>query len=241
MTRADLQYANLTRANLKGASLRDANVRGVKFEPRPLKTIAGLVGIRGLSNIQLTNVNNVMNKHKMFNAAGFKTEEKALTSALRKHLLSFVSSLEKFTWSVLFGGLLTDYGTKLLRPLAALLIICSLFIWPYFWALWKQDKTSGMLRISAKDCLLKVANKSNQELVCGQNVWRSLALALYVSFHSAFHFGWSELKVSNRAVRILKCENTLSATGWVRIVSGMQSVISLYLVLMWLMVYFGNP
>jgi hypothetical protein len=36
-------------------------------------------------------------------------------------------------------------------------------------------------------------------------------------------------------------EYTLRATGWVQIVSGIQSLISIYLLALWVLTYFGRP
>ncbi len=36
-------------------------------------------------------------------------------------------------------------------------------------------------------------------------------------------------------------EYTLRAKGWVRVVSGAQSLISVYLIAMWVLTYFGRP
>jgi hypothetical protein len=33
----------------------------------------------------------------------------------------------------------------------------------------------------------------------------------------------------------------LRATGWVRVVSGLQSLLSVYLLAMWALTYFGRP
>ena len=36
-------------------------------------------------------------------------------------------------------------------------------------------------------------------------------------------------------------EYTLRATGWVRTVSGIQSLLSVYLLALWVLTYFGRP
>ncbi len=36
-------------------------------------------------------------------------------------------------------------------------------------------------------------------------------------------------------------EYTLRAKGWVRVVSGVQSLFSVYLIAMWALTYFGRP
>src|SRR5215211_5002144 len=53
--------------------------------------------------------------------------------------------------------------------------------------------------------------------------------ALFFSILSAFHIGWKELSIGNWIARLNPSEYTLKATGWVRTVSGVQSLISVYL------------
>ena len=65
--------------------------------------------------------------------------------------------------------------------------------------------------------------------------------ALYFSLLSAFNIGWRDLNVGNWLVRLQGSEFTLRATGWVRSVSGLQSLISVYLLALWVLCYFGRP
>ena len=65
--------------------------------------------------------------------------------------------------------------------------------------------------------------------------------ALYFSLLSSFHFGWRDLNVGNWISRIQGQQYALRATGRVRTVSGIQSLISIYLVALWVLTYFGRP
>jgi hypothetical protein len=70
---------------------------------------------------------------------------------------------------------------------------------------------------------------------------RTCCIALYFSLLSAFHLGWRELNVGTWLTRMQKRPYTLSATGWVRFVSGLQSLLSVYLLALWALSYFGRP
>ena len=65
--------------------------------------------------------------------------------------------------------------------------------------------------------------------------------ALFFSVLSAFHIGWRELSVGSWIARLYPYEYTLRATGWVRTVSGVQSLISVYLLALAVLTYFGRP
>jgi len=62
-----------------------------------------------------------------------------------------------------------------------------------------------------------------------QNRLRIIGYALYFSLLSAVHIGWRDLNVGNWIARVQPREYTLRAKGWVRTVSGIQSLISIYL------------
>ena len=70
---------------------------------------------------------------------------------------------------------------------------------------------------------------------------RLLWVAFYFSLLSAFQIGWRELNVGNWISRVQPREYTLRATGWVRTVSGLQSLLSVYLLALWVLTYFGDP
>jgi hypothetical protein len=70
-----------------------------------------------------------------------------------------------------------------------------------------------------------------------REAWRS---AFYFSLLSAFHFGWRDLNVGSWLQRIQPREYGLRATGWVRVVSGLQSLLSVFLIALWAITYFGG-
>ncbi len=78
---------------------------------------------------------------------------------------------------------------------------------------------------------------SRHVLSCAGALW----FAFWFSILSAFHIGWREWNVGTWLSRLQNPEYTLAATGWVRPVSGVQSLVSVYLVAMWFLTYFGRP
>ena len=70
---------------------------------------------------------------------------------------------------------------------------------------------------------------------------RVAAMALYFSVLSAFAIGWRELNVGNWLTGIQRREYTLRGTGWVRTASGVQAVLSVYLIALWALTYFSRP
>ena len=106
--------------------------------------------------------------------------------------------------------------------------------------------TTGIYRIRPEGSIEVADGKI--ESVTTQNVERLYTEGIPVLWHafhfsllSAFHIGWRELNVGNWLARLQKQEYTLRARGWVRTVSGVQSLISIYLLAIWALSYFGRP
>jgi len=70
---------------------------------------------------------------------------------------------------------------------------------------------------------------------------RALPWAAYFSLLSAFHIGFREFSVGTWLARVQSRSYTLQPEGWVRTVSGIQSLLSVYLLAMWALTYFGRP
>jgi hypothetical protein len=70
---------------------------------------------------------------------------------------------------------------------------------------------------------------------------KAIAYGLYFSLLSAFHIGWRDLNVGNWIARMQPREYTLRPSGWVRFVSGLQSLLSVYLLALSVLTYFGRP
>jgi len=78
------------------------------------------------------------------------------------------------------------------------------------------------------------------ERLCG-GWWKAIKVDCYFSLLSAFNIGRRDINVGNWIQRLQPKEYTLRATGWVRTVSGVQSLISVYLLALWVLTYFGRP
>ena len=73
------------------------------------------------------------------------------------------------------------------------------------------------------------------------NVPSAFTWGLWFSLLSAFHIGWRDLNVGTWLSRLQPSPFALRARGWVRVVSGFQSLLSVYLIAIWALTYFGRP
>ena len=244
LTRADLSGADLSGAKLVGADLTrarlfSASVTGATFYPKPLTEVTGLRGISGLSKIIVVEVMPLVTLRNQFKDAGFKSEEKALTSALRRHELKKASQVERFFAFYVMGGAITDFGAN---PSLAIIALFSLI--PVFWvfylvALWIPGK-DGIWQRWLTD-RIRTDLGDDQPVLLKKRGLVGFGYALYFSLLSAFHIGWRDLNVGSWISRIQPREYTLSGSGWVRTVSGIQSLISVYLLAIAVLSYFGRP
>jgi hypothetical protein len=70
---------------------------------------------------------------------------------------------------------------------------------------------------------------------------RGLAVAFYFSLLSAFQVGWKDLNFGSWLSRMQPKPYRLVATGWGRTLSGLQSLLSVFLLAQWALTYFGRP
>lgn len=67
-----------------------------------------------------------------------------------------------------------------------------------------------------------------------------MKFAFMFSLLSAFQLGWRYLNVGSWLTRLQGKEYALRGSGWVRTLSGIQSLLSVYLLAMWALTQFGR-
>jgi hypothetical protein len=146
-----------------------------------------------------------------------------------------------FGWTVAFGL----YPARALRIIATLWVCLIPF---YFWYLrFASYRSAGAIcRVWPKERLEKRGGTATSEVTSVVEVLHlptaiAIRYAAYFSLLSAFHLGWRDLNVGAWIARIQTREFTLRPVGSVRVVSGLQSLISVYLLALWALSYFGRP
>ncbi len=145
-------------------------------------------------------------------------------------------------WTVGYG---LHYERPILIVLGLMVLLAPIYLLPITWPnlfgrksgvyrIWSQG------RIEQVDKKLVVADSENVEQMSATG-FRALAYAMLFSITSAFHIGWREVNVANWIYRLRSKEYVLRGRGWVRTVSGAQSLISVFMIAMWALTYFGSP
>jgi hypothetical protein len=149
-------------------------------------------------------------------------------------------------FNLVFFDLPVGYGLYPGRALKILASLIPLFAVFYGWVICRPSRNHGIYRLWPKERIEVtedepgMANDVKIERLNPKD-WRIVTHALYFSLLSTFNLGWRELNVGNWISRLQLHPYTLQATGWVRTTSGIQSLISVYLLAMWALTYFGRP
>lgn len=108
----------------------------------------------------------------------------------------------------------------------------------------RPGKVSGIYIVDSDRIEMKWEPQIDKETVVKRvryRGWRAIGYAVYFSLLSAFNIGFREITVGNWISRLQRREYTFRAEGWVRVVAGVQSLLSVYMLAMWLLTYFGRP
>jgi len=244
---AQLMEANLLSTNLSNAKLIGVNLENALFSPIEIPDRGYLAGIQNLDTVRFPpeKQSGLALLRNSLKELGLRKLEREATFAIEKGKTGHTASqIEKFA-RYLFFEVTAGYGLYPGRCLIILFSLIPLFLLIYFFSIYKtkespkQDK-NGIYRNWADDRVRKDLGSDEPELIAG-GFMKSLVYAFYFSLLSAFHIGWRDINVGNWIARIQPREYTLRATGWARTVSGIQSLISIYLLAFWVLTQFGRP
>ncbi|WP_353573046.1 hypothetical protein [Candidatus Albibeggiatoa sp. nov. BB20] len=99
-------------------------------------------------------------------------------------------------------------------------------------------------------------SKQNQDtctplrLKCTKQGWfnwlrfelKIIRISIYFSFLSAFTIGWRQYNIGNWVRQLQTRDTTLRISkGWIRSIAGFQSLMGLYLLVIWMLTQFGRP
>lgn len=167
-----------------------------------------------------------------------KNEKKEEVDLLAREVgrLENIFQLVMFEWTC-------QWGMTPGRPLRIMGGGIILFTFPYFLSLFCRNPKTGIWRLLPADRVLDRKAQDAPVKLRAKAWWdlRAWGLAFYFSILSAFHIGWRDLNVGSWIARLQRKEYNLRATGWVRTVSGFQSLLSVYMLALWALSYFGRP
>jgi len=255
LRRADLQEANLSDADLQEANLEKANLKGAIFEIKPgkLPNIPSIAKARFLSSLTYSELpHSLVELRAEFKKSGLRKQEREVTYAIKHSGFIKAKSQGNFLTKVevclgwFFFELTCQWGMSPERPLFILLGLIFFFTLPYAQAISadisEKEKVDGIWKVWIPERIrVDLGLDEPQKPIESINPWFCFKNGFYFSLLSTFNIGWRELNVGNWMARMQPYEYRLQATGWARTVSGIQSLISVYLLALSVLTYFGRP
>ncbi|HEY1773697.1 MAG TPA: pentapeptide repeat-containing protein [Gammaproteobacteria bacterium] len=241
-----LNGALITGSNLKDALFAGADLSNVVYEPAPgdLPDLASFSEARHLDEITYRETPaRLVELREGLHQAGLGSAERAINfdiNRVRSHRLRTNGTLLEKTQGYLeyiFLELPTSWGY---HPLLALgwILLGILVCWPFYsYKIMTTDliSESGFVRIDINGV------QERRQRLLGQTLVRRIWWGLYISVLSAFNIGWQGLNLKSWITRIQTKTFHIEATGWVRTLSGVQALFSVYMLVTFLFTYFGRP
>lgn len=245
LSSVDLSGAHLLQTKLKNTVITEAIISGSYYEP----WVGDPASLTLVSKQDFTTLKFGFSPHGLFavrevlKAAGLRHQERQVTFAIekvrRELLIDEGGSWNKAVgWSkYLLFEFTSNYGLTPERPLQfalAFFLICSLF---YALAVWVYPRM-GEIRLVIRPELPWEDMQPSDRIMDKERRWW---VPFYFGLHSAFRIGWRDLNLGSWLTNTQTSEFHLRSRGWVRVVAGFQSIVSVYLVALSILSYFGNP
>ena len=249
--KANLQGADLVGADLRGASLFGADVTDADFyraalgavvwEPKAetfplISRLAAAVGLEYM--IFKESPAGLMVLRQAFREDGFRWKERQVTYAIRHGLLLRMAQPERglfywlFEWPCAWG---MEYAKPILIIFALIPFFAVLYVMAIYTsggkALWRE-RSQGPENPQIKETRL--------EPVTPQETMAELC-ALYYSLLCALRIGWGDFSIAGWVRLLHPREYRFRALGWARTISGLQTLLSIYLAALALFCFFGRP
>ncbi len=241
LTFADFSMASFNQTVLSGAILDGTLLAGVRFDVRGTPDPNHVPSGAGLSTMTWQESSaGLAHLRSVFRNAGMRDAERQLTYAIMRGPDGAPWSFDQnFKW--FFFDLTSAYGLEPARALWILLGLYTLFAIPYMvaanvpisekaaiWRVWFKDES-------------RASNPDARRLAVDARALMIPVWGLYFSLLSTFRIGWRDLNIGNWLSRLNPHDYEVQATGWVKVISGVQSLLSVYLIAIWALTYFGRP
>jgi len=261
LNEADLQNADMTLTELKNADFSKAIIRGLKFQPKLGTTpnavsFASSIGFEEMDFYdQKLGAPALTELRSAYKQLGMRSMERVLTAMLKRKEMSMAWNeggwhYIEAAFNYVFFYLTSDFGLAPGRPLKIFVIFIAVFAFPYGYAIQKRSRKAGIFvkwtpgrfknwnRCYDSESIKKV---KLVKPISSCSLWHTVSLALYFSVISAFRIGWQDINISHFITRMQSRPYELLGHGWVQTAVGIQSLLSIYLVILWALTYFARP
>lgn len=258
---ANLRGAILENGSLEGAKLTKSDITGAKFSGTDLAHVVYEPRAPGQPDVQ--SISRAMNLHLMkydedrsglvslknnFQKFGFRNQERDITFALKKRDYERLIESGKRSKKVegyfllVFCEWTSQYGRKPGFPLLLMISLLGICYILYFVVILFGGKGT-VWKVLPKE--LQLPNEKHFRPVPVEfarcTILEVLWYPLYLGLLSAFRIGWRDINVGTWLSMSLPVEYTLVPRRWVKLIAGIQSAVSVYLLALSILTYFGRP
>lgn len=247
LNNANLTGVKLYRTNLSEARMENAIMKRAVFEPDSLPNADDIAYAKNLSEmVYIHSPQALVKLRALFKNAGYRDQEREITYAIEhQRTIDLLNGKDgarnrfQGLFRIIAFDLTTKWGMDPDQALWILMFCIIIYTVPYYKALSKPTGPDGIWRKWNQKSIHSDLEKDGPELL-ETNKLKALRLAFYFSLLSGISIGWREANVRNWIQRLQTKDYTLHATGWVRAVAGTQSLIGLYLIVLWALTCFVN-
>jgi uncharacterized protein YjbI with pentapeptide repeats len=169
---------------------------------------------------------------------------------------SILGNLASFTLNKVFFDWTCQYGMSPGRPLILGVVLWFLCSFLYFVCI-QTPGEAGLYRVygqsigddpSAQGRVERISPLSTKHSPGPRWLFQFfrrecllLRTSMFFSLMSAFNIGFRDINFGRWLRLLTRQEFDIKAVGWARVVAGWQSLISVYLIALWVLTYFGRP
>jgi uncharacterized protein YjbI with pentapeptide repeats len=245
---ATLNGVMLQNSDLTSADFSNADVSGLVYEPK-LGGIPNLAALSTAKNLEkMTYKNNpagLIQLREEFRHAGFRNSEELINYAINnarvtKELTSknFTDRLQGLFEYVLFQ-LPTAWGAHPFRAFTLILlgiaICCPFYFLFIFRNYYDESNYFSCINRSSTD-----QTKISSTRLATNSIFNAALWGLYLSVLAAFNIGWQGLNLRAWIIKLQPKYFEVEGKGWPRVVTGVQALFSVYMLVMFVLSYFGR-
>jgi uncharacterized protein YjbI with pentapeptide repeats len=264
-----LEFAIVKDADLSDADVLVVDLCGATFEPKTLpSSVADLASIE-LSQVTYEfNPGALVQLRKQLRDSGFEEREREVTYAIKRReaeilrnacSLQALGSCLEYGFNRVFFDFTCQYGLRpghalflCLRLWAACSLLYLMFVIPpggtsklyriYSETIGPKGDPSPPPRVEAIE-FHEVAGPTRLSRLRGHlaQYFSLLRTAMFFSLMSAFNIGFREINFGRWLRLLTRTEFDIKAVGWARVIAGWQSLISVLLIALFLLTFFGRP
>jgi Pentapeptide repeats (8 copies) len=257
---ADLYGADLQGSDLTDAWLVDANLDLTIYEASKDPQITGIARAQHLDLVTYaSDPEALVRLRKAFGDGGFVQAENKITYALNRRETADAPFQWRWFRRIAFDWT-CQYGMNPGRPLKILGLVWLVMSGLYLLFMHLKGPSGIYVEATRESCgrernwrfqvqlphtcenaesRAKGATRKPGRWLRGE--WRLARAAMFFSLISAFNIGYQELNIGQWLKMLTRREYDLKAGGWVRTAAGTQSLVSVYMLALWVLTYFGHP